>query len=234
MSSWFERLGPVFNSEWWKTTITTLMSYEASYSAVLPSAKIGDLCRALFDTPPDEVRVVIIGQDPYTGRWRDWIANKDRSYANGRAFAVSPSVPPQAWPKSLVNINKELRSDLNLTLEDGTLDRWASQGVMLLNVHLSTSDYPMAHERLNWPTLTSAVLKELNDMDRPIIFVAWGREAQAVVAKHVTNPRHPVVVGSHPSLQSASSGFFGTKPFSKINKHLKDMGQKPINWGKKA
>lgn len=172
---------------------------------------------ALATTPPDSVRVVILGQDPYP----------TPGHAMGLAFSVNPDVRP--LPKSLANIFRELKDDTGDTRPNGDLTAWALQGVLLLNTHLSVpAGQPAGHAKLGWDRLTAQVLDRVSA--RPTAFVLWGRPAQAQ-ARHIRPGAHLLHESAHPSPLSASRGFFGSRPFGKVNGWLTERGEAPIRWG---
>ncbi|TNC63228.1 uracil-DNA glycosylase [Rubellimicrobium roseum] len=175
---------------------------------------------ALALTPPDSVRVVILGQDPYP----------TPGHAMGLAFSVAPDVRP--LPKSLANIFREMKEDVGATLPNGDLSGWARQGVLLLNTHLSVPAGVIGgHAKLGWEKLTGQVLARVSR--RPTAFVLWGRPAQAQ-GKHIAPGDHLLVESAHPSPLSASRGFFGSRPFSRVNDWLDARGDAPIDWGAPA
>lgn len=171
-------------------------------------------------TPPERVRVVILGQDPY----------HEPGQAHGLAFSVQPGVK---LPPSLVNIYKERESDLGiLPSQDGCLTRWAEQGVFLLNTVLTVErGKANSHKDFGWQAFTDAVVASLARLPQPVAFVLWGAQAQkkAPVAADTAYPRL-ILQGPHPSPLSAYRGFFGNRPFSKINQFLTDHGEAPIDW----
>lgn len=170
---------------------------------------------ALGACAPEETRVVILGQDPYP----------TPGHAHGFAFSVAPGV---ALPRSLKNIYREMTDDLGTCPADGDLRFWAAQGVLLLNTALTVpAGQAGGHARLGWSRLTEQVLAELSD--RPRAFLLWGRHAQGF-ARHITGDGHLVLQTAHPSPLSARRGFFGSRPFSRINDWLMTRGQQPINW----
>lgn len=170
---------------------------------------------ALNLTQPDATRVVILGQDPYP----------TPGHAHGLAFSVTPETP---LPKSLKNIFTELHTDIGHTPQTGNLTHWAHQGVLLLNTALSVPPYSAgAHAKLGWDALTRQVLDRLSD--RPRAYVLWGRHAQTA-AKAVDDSQNLVIRTAHPSPLSAHRGFFGSAPFSTVNKWLTDRGDTPIDW----
>ncbi|MCC5850887.1 MAG: uracil-DNA glycosylase [Verrucomicrobia bacterium] len=174
---------------------------------------------AAFDhTPWDQVRVVILGQDPYHGPGQ----------ANGLCFSVSPGVPP---PPSLKNIFKELHDDLGLPIPpSGDLTPWARQGVLLLNATLTVRAHQAgSHQNQGWEAFTDAVVERLNTHTRRLVFVLWGSYARRKAAG-IDRKRHRVLESPHPSPLSAHRGFFGSKPFSRINAVLREWGEPEIDW----
>lgn len=177
---------------------------------------------AFKKTPFEQVKVVILGQDPYHGR--------------GQAHGLSFSVPVGVMsPPSLQNIYKELASDLGLPIPShGCLSSWAEQGVLLLNATLTVREgKPMSHYGQGWESFTDAVIAKLKERDDPVIFVLWGRSAQEkcrqlTVYEHPS--RHKILKAPHPSPLSAHTGFLGSRPFSQINAFLQALGKTPINW----
>ncbi len=173
---------------------------------------------ALNLTPLDKVRVVILGQDPYHGEGQ----------AHGLCFSVRQGVKP---PPSLVNIYKELKADLGVTAPaHGNLEAWASQGVLLLNSVLTVEAGKAAsHQGQGWERFTDAIVRAVNEQQRPIVFVLWGNYAQKK-ASFVDRSRHLVISSAHPSPLSAHNGFLGSRPFSKINAFLVANGGAEIHW----
>lgn len=172
---------------------------------------------ALRFTDYDEVKVVILGQDPYHGLGE----------AHGLSFSVKEGVP---IPPSLQNIFKELEDDLGIKRTKSDLTDWAKEGVLLLNSIMTVQkDRPLSHKNQGWEIFTDNIIKYLNDREKPVIFVLWGSFARSKKAL-ITNKRHYIIESPHPSPLSAYRGFFGSKPFSKINKILSENGEKPINW----
>lgn len=172
---------------------------------------------ALRFTDYDEVKVVILGQDPYHGE----------NEAHGLSFSVHNDVKT---PPSLINILKELRNDLNVIRNESDLTTWAKQGVLLLNSIMTVEkDKPLSHKNKGWETFTDTIIQKLNEREEPVIFVLWGSFARSK-KEFITNPRHVIIESVHPSPLSANRGFFGSKPFSKINKNLLNRGKSPIKW----
>ena len=173
---------------------------------------------ALKLTPYHEVKVVILGQDPYHGPHQ----------AHGLSFSVQPGV---RIPPSLRNIYKELQSDLGIApVFHGYLVPWAQQGILLLNTVLTVREgQAYSHRGKGWERLTDTIIEKLNQRDKPVIFVLWGKPAQQKKAL-IDTKKHIIIESPHPSPLSASRGFFGSKPFSKINQALIALGETPINW----
>jgi uracil-DNA glycosylase len=174
---------------------------------------------ALDATPLEQVRVVILGQDPYHGEGQ----------AHGLCFSVKPGVRP---PPSLLNIYKEMKTDLGLEPPPhGNLEAWAKKGVLLLNAVLTVeAGLAASHQGKGWERFTDAVIRLVNDQPRPVVFILWGAYAQRKAA-FVDRSRHLVLASAHPSPLSAHNGFFGSRPFSKANEFLVAQGQDPIDWG---
>lgn len=173
---------------------------------------------ALKLTPYNNVKVVIVGQDPYHGEGQ----------AHGLSFSVQKGIK---LPPSLQNIYKELQNDLEIKpAVDGDLTKWAKEGVLLLNAVLTVEkDKPASHQKLGWELLTDYIIKAVNQKDEPVVFILWGNFAKEK-QKYITNPKHLVLTSSHPSPYSAFSGFFGSKPFSKTNEFLIKNKIEPIDW----
>jgi len=179
---------------------------------------VHQIMRAFDLTPFDKVKVVILGQDPYP----------TAGHANGLAFSVNPCVEP--LPKSLKNIFKELEDDLGLKRTSGCLTDWAEQGVLLMNNVLTVHEgTPGSHHGWGWEALTEEAIKELNDKRQNLVFVFWGKKAQEKMPL-VDRSKHKVIATAHPSPLSARRGFFGSKPFSRINEYLRKTGQTEIKW----
>jgi uracil-DNA glycosylase len=177
------------------------------------------LFRALDLTPLQNVKAVILGQDPYHGAGQ----------AHGLAFSVQPGVRP---PASLVNIFKELKSDVGITAPPGLgdLSPWAERGVLLLNTVLTVRDAePLSHRGRGWEIFTDAILQAVNAASSPVAFVLWGAHAQKKLPL-IDAARHEVIQSAHPSPLSARTGFFGSRPFSRINDAMKRFGREAIDW----
>ena len=172
---------------------------------------------ALRFTDYDEVKVVILGQDPYHGLGE----------AHGLSFSVKEGIK---MPPSLLNIFKELYNDLGIKRTKTDLTDWAKEGVLLLNSIMTVEkDKPLSHKNKGWEIFTDTIISKLNDREDPVIFVLWGSFARSK-KELITNSRHKIIESVHPSPLSANRGFFGSKPFSKINKYLKDMTKEEIKW----
>lgn len=177
-----------------------------------------DVFNALELTPFDQVKVLILGQDPY----------HDEGQAHGLAFSVRPGVKP---PPSLMNIFKELKDDVGFQIpKDGTLTPWAEQGVLLLNAVLTVRAHKAgSHQGKGWENFTDAVIHAVSQKPEPVIFVLWGNFARQKLPL-IDVERNRVISGPHPSPLSANRGFFGSRPFSKINEYLREFGEKEIDW----
>lgn len=213
----------VLEEEIQKPYIAALKAFlqdEASRGAVIypPEAEV---FRAFFFTPFDRVNVVIIGQDPYHGP----------NQAHGLCFSVREGIKP---PPSLVNIYKELQSDLAIPIpQHGCLESWAKQGVLLLNTTLTVRQHQAAsHTGKGWEEFTDAVVSKLASRKDPIVFLLWGKHAKSKCEKVLQNPSSPhfVLTAPHPSPFSANYGFFGCRHFSKTNELLSSVGKQPIDW----
>lgn len=192
------------------------VTHERERYQVFPPER--DVFNALKFTSYEQTKVLILGQDPY----------HDVGQAHGLAFSVRPGVRP---PPSLLNIFRELHDDVGVPMpKSGSLTGWAEQGVLLLNAVLTVRAHqPGSHQGKGWETFTDAVITALNNRERPVVFVLWGNSAKKKL-ELIDAKRHPVLTGPHPSPLSASRGFFGSKPFSKINAHLRALGQDEIDW----
>jgi uracil-DNA glycosylase len=207
------------SSEFGKPYFAELMRFvakERTAHLVLPPEE--DVYNAFRYTPLDQVRVVMLGQDPYP----------TPGHAHGLCFSVRPGVGP---PASLRNIYKELHSDLGIEpVKHGYLAMWAKRGVFLLNTVLTVrAGKPASHARKGWETFTNAALRAVNDLPRPVVFILWGAHAQKK-AELVDTKRHVVLASAHPSPLSAANGFFGSNPFSKTNAALIKAGEQTIDW----
>ena len=214
-NDWLEPLKPEFSKEYYKKLYYTIMD-EYKKHLVFPPAD--DVFNAYSLTPLKDVKVVIIGQDPY----------HNVGQAHGLCFSVRPDVE---IPPSLVNIYKELQDDLGCYIpNNGYLVKWAKQGVLLLNTVLTVRAHQAnSHRGLGWEEFTDATIRVLNEQNRPIVFILWGTPAQKKKAM-LNNPKHLILEAPHPSPLSAYRGFFGSKPFSKTNEFLIQNQLEPIDW----
>jgi uracil-DNA glycosylase len=213
--SWKNVLIDEFQKPYFKQIKKTLVEEKLKYHIYPPGALIFN---AFNQTPIEKVSVVILGQDPYHGPGQ----------AHGLCFSVPQGI---AQPPSLVNIFKEIRDDLGIPVpKTGNLEKWAQQGVLLLNAMLSVrANSAGSHQKIGWETFTNQVIQTISDKRDGIIFLLWGRFAQEK-AKLIDTTRHTILTAAHPSPLSAYNGFFGCKHFSKTNEILKKMGKKPIDW----
>ncbi|MDX2503250.1 MAG: uracil-DNA glycosylase [Gammaproteobacteria bacterium] len=213
---WKNTLSRIFQSDTMLALKAFLRKEKDQGKIILPHSSLW--FNALNTTPLEQVKVVILGQDPYP----------TPGHAHGLCFSVLPDVKP--IPKSLINIYKELQDDLGIINDSGHLQSWAQQGVLLLNSVLTVqSGKPNSHQGQGWEQFTDAIINELNNQSRPIAFVLWGSYAQKKGAIIDSN-RHFVLRAPHPSPLSAYRGFFGSKPFSQINQFLQQQGQEAIDW----
>lgn len=216
-NDWDEKLRVIEESDGFKKFMG-VVKHEYDTKTIFPPK--GYIFNALKLTPFSDVRVVIMGQDPYHGEGE----------AHGLSFSVQKG---KKVPPSLQNIYKELYSDLEIPpRSDGDLTGWAKEGVLLLNAVLTVEkDKPASHRNLGWEKLTDYIIKLVNEKDTPVVFILWGNFAKEK-AKFITNPIHCVITSPHPSPFSARYGFFGSKPFSRTNEFLKSKNLKEINWAR--
>ena len=214
-NDWLDALQGEFRQPYYKKLFQTV-NEEYRTRRIFPPAD--DIFNAFHLTPLRDVKVVILGQDPYHGEGQ----------AHGLCFSVRPGVE---IPPSLVNIYQELHDDLGCYIpNNGYLKKWADQGVMLLNTVLTVRAHAAnSHQGIGWETFTDAAIKILNEQDRPMVFLLWGRPAQNKKSM-LTNPKHLILEAPHPSPLSAFRGFFGCRHFSKTNEYLKANGLEPIDW----
>ena len=214
-NDWAELLGDELNEPYYQELRKFLID-EYSTKKIFPN--MYDIFNALHFTSYADTKVVILGQDPY----------HEPGQAHGLSFSVLPDVPP---PPSLINIFKELRDDLGCTIpNNGCLKSWAEQSVLLLNTVLTVRAHAAnSHRGHGWEIFTDKIISLLNEHERPLAFILWGRPARAK-KNMITNPRHLIIESAHPSPLSASGGFFGSRPFSRVNKFLESVGETPINW----
>ncbi len=214
-NQWDELLEKEFEKSYYKD-IWKYLDEEYKNNVVYPA--IENLFSALDYTDYNDVKIVILGQDPYHG--------PDQSH--GLAFSVKPGI---RIPPSLRNIYKELNSDLGCKIpNNGYLEKWAHEGVLLLNTSFTVrGGEANSHSKIGWQVFTDNIIKLLNHRKDPIVFILWGNNA---IKKQelITNPQHHIIKSVHPSPLSASRGFFGTKPFSRANEFLQNDGKEPIDW----
>jgi len=215
-ASWKEVLKDEFKKPYFKQIADHIKTEKAQGKTIYPPGS--QIFHAFEATPFDELKVVILGQDPYHGPRQ----------AHGLSFSVQKGVPP---PPSLINIFKELHDDVGVPIPNhGHLEKWAKQGVLLLNASLTVrAGEPMSHSRLGWEKFTNTVIEKVSDLKEHIVFVLWGRFAQEKQSL-IDQKKHYIIKSAHPSPLSAKNGFFGSKPFSKINNYLVKHGIDPIDW----
>ena len=209
----------ILADEWEKPYYKKLRVFlKTEYGSHTVYPDMHDIFNALHYTPYKDVKVVILGQDPYHGPRQ----------AHGLSLSVQPGV---AIPPSLVNIYKELQSDLGCYIpNNGYLKSWADQGVLLLNTSLTViANKANSHAKIGWEIFTDRVIQVLNEREDPVIFILWGGNARSK-KKYINTNRHHIIESVHPSPLSAYNGFFGSKPFSRSNALLEQMGKAPIDW----
>lgn len=217
----------IFKNDWQKllnlemekpyyTNMRELLIKEYNEQKIYP--KMEDIFNAFHYTSFKDVKVLLLGQDPYHGE----------NQAHGLAFSVKDGV---AIPPSLRNIFKELKSDLDIdTPKSGNLKRWTQEGVMLLNTTLTVrAGQPMSHSKIGWEIFTDRVIELLNEREQPVVFILWGAHARSKKS-FITNNRHFIIESPHPSPFSANRGFLGSRPFSRTNNFLKNIGEEEIDW----
>lgn len=214
-NDWLAELGTEFRKPYYKS-LYEFVKTEYNTTQVFPPAD--DIFNAFHLTPLSQVKVLILGQDPY----------HNVGQAHGLCFSVKPEVD---IPPSLVNIYKELQDDLGCYIpNNGYLVKWANQGVLLLNTVLTVRAHQAnSHRGRGWEEFTDAAIQALNRQNRPIVFILWGRPAQTK-KRMLNNPNHLILEAPHPSPLSAYNGFFGSKPFSRTNRFLQEHGEAPIDW----
>ena len=215
--SWLRQMGSEFSKPYMQTLKQFLLDEKASGKIILPPARLW--FNALNSMPFEEVKVVILGQDPYP----------TAGHAHGLCFSVQPEVKP--LPKSLLNINKELLEDLQIdNHHSGYLQPWAEQGVLLLNTVLTVEQGKAnSHQGKGWETFTDAIINTINTQQDHVVFILWGSNAHKKIPMIDTH-KHRIIKSVHPSPLSAYRGFFGSKPFSRTNAYLKEFGKTSINW----
>lgn len=215
-NDWLDYIGDEFKKPYYKE-LYGFVKKEYETNIIYPPAN--DIFSAFHFTPLSKVKVLILGQDPY----------HNVNQAHGLSFSVLPQ--QKDIPPSLQNIYKELNSDLGCYIpNNGYLKKWADQGVLMLNTVLTVRAHQAnSHQGHGWETFTDAVIHAVNEQDRPIVYLLWGRPAQNKIPM-LTNPKHLILKAPHPSPLSAYRGFFGCKHFSEANEFLIQHGETPIDW----
>lgn len=215
-ATWKNRLKEEFNQPYFKQLALHLKTEKEQKKVIYPAGKL--IFNAFNSTPFDRVKVVILGQDPYHGPGQ----------AHGLSFSVPAGIPP---PPSLVNIFKELQSDIGMAMpRSGELSHWARQGVFLLNASLTVRESePMSHAQIGWAYFTDAVIRLLSEKRKHLVFMLWGKFAKEK-SKLIDGNKHLVLTAAHPSPLSAHQGFLGCRHFSAANQYLVKNGIDPIDW----
>jgi uracil-DNA glycosylase len=215
-SSWEAQLELEFQQDYFLKIIEFLKTEKAKGTVIYPKGP--DIFNAFSLTPFAEVKVVIIGQDPY----------HNPNQAHGLCFSVNDGIAP---PPSLVNIYKEIKSDLGIDIPSGgNLTHWAKQGVLLLNASLTVeANKPMSHAQIGWHLFTDAVIKKISEQKEHVVFLLWGKFAQGK-AVLIDEHKHLILKAAHPSPLSAYNGFYGCKHFSKTNEYLQSKNLQPVDW----
>ena len=214
-NSWDDLLKDEFSKDYYLKLRQFLIG-EYKNHTVYPD--MHDIFNALVNTPYEDVKVVILGQDPY----------HEPGQAHGMCFSVKPGVKT---PPSLVNIYKELKDDLGIEPHsDGYLMKWAEQGVLLMNTCLTVREHQAnSHRNKGWEILTDKIIELLNQREKPMVFILWGANAKSKIPL-ITGKQHLILTGAHPSPLSAYNGFFGGRYFSRANEFLVSTGQEPVDW----
>lgn len=214
-TDWYDLIKPEFRKEYYKCLMEFLKNEYYTKTVYPPKEKIYS---ALNATPYENIKAVILGQDPYHGP----------NQAHGLAFSVNPGI---AIPKSLINIFKELHDDIGCPIpKSGYLQKWGREGVLMLNTILTVRrGEPLSHKDKGWEILTDKIISMINEKESPVVFILWGAPARSK-KRLITNPKHLILEAPHPSPLSAFRGFFGSKPFSKTNQFLVKNNIKPIDW----
>lgn len=216
-ASWKEALQEEFTKPYFLQIVTFLKTEKSAGKTIYPPGPL--IFNAFNQTPFDKVKVVLLGQDPY----------HNPGQAHGLSFSVQNGIKP---PPSLVNIFKEIQSDIGIAMPEqyGNLTRWAEQGVLLLNAALTVrANEPNSHAKIGWHEFTDAVIQKISDSKEGVVFLLWGRFAQDKQGL-IDETKHHVLKAAHPSPFSADKGFFGCKHFSKTNQYLVQQGQAPVDW----
>ncbi|OJT59581.1 uracil-DNA glycosylase [Bacillus licheniformis] len=213
--SWWQQLKDEFDKPYYQV-LREMLKREYAEHTVYPEPN--DIYNALHYTSYENVKVVILGQDPYHGPGQ----------AHGLSFSVQPGVNP---PPSLKNIFIELQNDIGADIPNhGSLVSWAKQGVLLLNTVLTVRrGQANSHKGKGWEQLTDSIIDVLNKRDKPVVFILWGRHAQ-MKKERIDTSKHFIIQSPHPSPFSARNGFFGSRPFSRANQYLEQIGDEPIDW----
>ena len=215
--TWLDAIGGEFDKSYMQDLAVFLNQEAQQGKNILPPPDMR--FNALKATALNQIKVVILGQDPYP----------TQGHAHGLSFSVLPTVKP--LPRSLNNIYKELKSDLGIdNKHTGYLQPWAEQGVLLLNTVLSVEEgNANSHQKRGWERFTDEIIKAVNAQDNPVVFILWGAPAQKKAAL-IDETKHLIIKSAHPSPLSAKNGFFDSKPFSRSNAFLVEQGRTPINW----
>lgn len=215
-SSWKEHLKEEFSQPYFTQIVNFLKAEKQAGKTIYPPGKL--IFNAFDKTPFDKVKVVILGQDPY----------HNVGQAHGLSFSVPNGVPA---PPSLVNILKEIKEDLDIAIpKSGNLEKWAQQGVLLLNASLTVEAHnPMSHSKVGWHHFTDDVIKVISREKEHVVFMLWGGFAKTKQT-FIDRSKHLVLTAAHPSPLSAHNGFFGCRHFSKANQWLQEHGEQPIDW----
>lgn len=215
-ASWKALLQDEFRKPYFKQIVEHLKTEKSQGKTIYPSGS--NIFHAFDATPFDNVKVVILGQDPYHGP----------NQAHGLSFSVQPGVPP---PPSLLNIYKELHEDVGIQIpRHGYLEKWAAQGVLLLNASLTVrAGEANSHSKIGWEKFTDTVIQTISDKQNNVVFLLWGKFAQSKAAL-IDQAKHLILKSAHPSPLAAHSGFFGNHHFSKTNQYLMQHGKDPIDW----
>lgn len=214
--SWKEALKPEFKKTYFQQAVTFIKVEKTQEKIIYPPGPL--IFNAFNKTPFDNVKVVLLGQDPYHGPGQ----------AHGLSFSVPDGIPP---PPSLINIFKELHQDIGMAIpKTGNLTKWAEQGVLLLNAVLTVrAKEPGSHAKIGWMEFTDAVIRKISEEKKEVVFLLWGRFAQEKQVL-IDETKHFVLKAAHPSPFSADKGFFGCRHFSKANQLLMKAGKDPIDW----
>src|SRR5687768_4669236 len=215
-ASWKEVLAAEFKKPYFKQVTDHIKTEKEQGKTIYPAGS--QIFHAFDTTPFDKVKVVILGQDPYHGP----------KQAHGLSFSVQKGIPP---PPSLVNIYKELHDDVGIPIpKHGHLEKWAKQGVLLLNASLTVRAHePMSHAKIGWHHFTDAAIAKISELREHVVFMLWGKFAQEKAAL-IDEQKHLILTSAHPSPLSAKNGFFGNHHFSKANAYLMKHGKDPIDW----